>query len=151
MASCSCTHADPSWTAICFSQGGGDLCVLITGLPVFFSRKSKRRRAIPARRPPSCQRLISERETERGGRDSGTQTLASRFHLAVTASTYISMEELLEEAAGRFVTSKAVPMPTGPYLRTWLVYSGETSPLSRCRLDSGPLSLLGLGASIGRG
>lgn len=61
------------------------------------------------------------------------------------------MEELLEQAAGRFVTCKAVPMPAGPYLRTWLVYSGKTSPLSRCRLDSGPLSLLGLGASIGRG
>lgn len=46
---------------------------------------------------------------------------------------------------------KAVPMPTGPYLRTWMVDLWETSPLSRCRLDSGPLSLLGLVASVGRG
>lgn len=38
----------------------------------------------------------------------------------------------------------AVPKPTGPYLRTWMVYPGKTSPLSRCRLDSGPHSLLGL-------
>lgn len=43
----------------------------------------------------------------------------------------------------------AVPKPTGLYLRTWMVYSGKTSPLSRCRLDSGPQSLLGLGLVLG--
>lgn len=30
-----------------------------------------------------------------------------------------------------------------------MVYLGKTSPLSRCRLDSGPHSLLGLGLVLG--
>jgi hypothetical protein len=114
-------------------------------LPSRKSRRRKRRRrgAIPARYP-SCRRLISER----GGRYSGTQTLTSWFQLAVTASTEILMGKLFE-AAGRCVPRTAVPEPTGPYPRTCMVYSGKTSPLFRCRLDSGPHSLLGLGLVLG--
>lgn len=47
------------------------------------------------------------------------------------------------------MTCMAVPMPTGPYLRTWMVSLGKTSPVPKCRLDSSPLSLLGLGLILG--
>lgn len=78
-------------------------------------RKSRRRRAMPARRPPSCRRIISERE--RDGSHSGitnTPPLPSAQLSSHCQHKRLHWRSLWRDPVGIFVPYMAAPLPSEP-------------------------------------